>query len=350
MLLLGVVLLAQSAGMVGNVGFRSVDIPTADLATLDAALDRAIVVNAASARGRTTTLSALAADPEVAGRRAEARRAADAGAAAMRSLDAEKAQSEFDRAVTLFVASHGDRLDTGDLSRVYTTRAKVAQLRQNKVLMREEFGRAVPHHPTKQLDPASFPPDSVKLFEDVAAAARQAPLAAPAHLPLADIAKRTGLAYIVAGEARRDLSVPNAFKLAITVVDAAGASQSTTVDAAEPDLVGSLERAIAKLFQQAGVPGSMAATLAAQATPVPTAIPTAVAVATPRPVPTQALPKARAKPKPRNPDAQRRWYYVIGGVLAVGAIAAVAGTQSGGGGGGGGGGGNDGITLTLERP
>src|SRR5688500_5094016 len=187
-MLLALVVFAQTA-TVGNVGFRSVDIPTAELAPLEAALDRAVIVNAAAARGRTATLSALASDPEISARRAEARRAADAGAVAMRSLDADKAASEFDRAVALFVASHGDRLDTGDLSRVFTTRAKVALLRQDKAAMRDEFTRAVPLHPTKQLDPVAFPPDAVKLFEEVAKIAANGSLSAPAPAPLADIAK-----------------------------------------------------------------------------------------------------------------------------------------------------------------
>ncbi len=347
LLAFAVVVLAQTAP-VGNVGFRSVDIPTAELAPLEAALDRAVVVNAASSRGRTATLSALAGDPEIGGRRAEARRAADAGAVAMRSLDAEKAASEFDRAVALFVASHGDRLDTGDLSRVYTTRAKVALLRQDKAAMRDEFTRAVPLHPTKQLDPVAFPPDAVKMFEEVVSQAVATPIAPPAPAPLADIAKRTSLSWVVAGEARKDALIPNAWKLAVTVVDPSGAAHSAVVEALGDELPGVLERTLAKLFQQAGIPGgSASANLGRIEDATPT--PLAVATATPRPVPTQALPgNARRPPRPKNSEQQKRWYMLIGGAIALGAAVAIAGTQTGGGGGGGGG--QQGITLVLTKP
>lgn len=358
------------ADAVGNVGVRSVDVPTADLAPVEAALDRAIIVNAAAARGRTATVSLLRGEPEVAGRRAEARRAADAGTNAMRSLDVAKAQAEFDRALTLFTASHGAWIDPGELSRLHTTRAKVALIGQDATRMREEFARAMPLHPTKSLDPAAFPPDAVKTFDEVQAAASRSPVAAPPPLVLADIARRTGLRWIVAAEARRTLSrkagVPGQTGLvvALTVADATGGARSAIVDLPVEQLPSGLEKAVAGLFRELGVPpGSAESNLARLEEPDPVPAPTSLtpdgstgangsslSANDPRPVPTQALPGPRPAPRPTAATGaqpwHRRWYVWAGAAAVLGAGAAVAASSSGGGGGGGGGG----VTLVVERP
>lgn len=358
---------------VGNVGILSADIPAAELMALETGLDRAVVVNASAARGRTATLSALSADPEISARRAEARRSADAGANAMRSLELDRAQAEFDKAVTLFTAAHGDRLDTGDLSRLHTTRAKVALIRNDKPRMREEFVRAMPLHPSKSLDPNAFPPDSVALFADVLATAARTPPSPPSSAALADIARRSGLRWVVAGDARRG-ATPGSYTVAITLADASGAAKATTVEIPPDGAFPALDTALRTLFAAAGVPASStasnlarldpvgvepAATPAATAasafelpappTPTPTAAPV-VATAS-RPVPAQALPPKTTPPKPKRASASgnRNLYLIGAGVAILGAGVIVAASSSGGGGGGGGEEGS-GITLVIDRP
>ena len=367
-----------SVDAVGNVGILSADIPAADLQQLESGLDRAVVVNASAARGRTATLSALAADPEISARRAEARRSADAGANAMRSLELDRAQAEFDKAATLFAAAHGDRLDTGDLSRLHTTRAKVALIRNDKARMREEFVRAMPLHPTKTLDSNAFPPDSVALFADVLATASRTPPSPPSSAALSDIARRSGLRWVVAGDARRG-ATPGSFVVAITLSDATGAAKATTVEIPPDGAFAALDAALRTLFAAAGVPASSSASnlarlddplaaptatpaaaatasqfeLPAPPTPAPTSAPVTVAGnAATRPVPAHALPPKTTPPKTKRAPAagNRNTLYLVGaGVLLVGAGVAVAAT-SGGGGGGGGGEQGSGITLVIDRP
>lgn len=363
------------AEAVGNVGILSADVPASELLALETALDRAVVVNASSARGRTSTLSALSADPEISARRAEARRSADAGANAMRSLELDRAQAEFDKAVTLFNAAHGERLDTGDLSRLHNTRAKVALIRQDKVRMREEFTRSMQLHPTKTLDPNAFPPDAVATFADVLAAASRTPPSPPSSAALADIARRAGVRWIVAGDARRG-AAPGAYVIALTLADVTGTGKATTVEIPPDGAVAALDVALRNLFAAAGVPaasaasnlarleddpgttgGTKGAALPPAATPVPVSTPVAVAATTAgtgaKPVPGQALPPKTAPPKTKRRGASGPWYrewYVIGaGIAILGAGVAVAAT-SGGGGGGGGGEEGSGITLVIDRP
>lgn len=344
---------------VGSVGLRSVDMPTASLAPLESALDRAISVHAPASRGKSATLGALAADPEIAKRRAEGRRAADAGANAMRQLELDTAQAEFDKAVTFLVSAHGDRLEPADLARIYTTRAKVAQMQRTPLLIKGEFEKAVPLHATKQLDPQTFPPDTIALFQQELREAAKAPLTPPGSAQLMDIARRTSLKWIVAGEAR-DLG-PLGNRVSLAIVDAAGTAKSVEFVASSENLVGSFDQAVGRLFADAGVPKGIAAALTNDPTAsvTPTPVPTAVAVSTPRPVPTQAIPRTTpAPPRNKRPVAgggpwYKRWYVIAGvAVLAVGAGAAAASA----GGGDTGGGGDDpdppdeGITLVVDTP
>jgi hypothetical protein len=320
--------------VVGNVGMRSVDVPTASLAPLESALDRAISMHAPSARGKTATLSTLAADPEVSSRRAEARRSADAGANAMRQLELDTAEAEFDKAATLFLAAHGDRLEPSEVARIYTTRGKVAQMQRSPQLMKGEFERAAPLHPTKQLDPATFPPESVALFAQVIARALETPMAPPSTSPLMDIAKRTRLQWIVAGEVRAHGATGN--RIALSIVDAAGATRSVEFLVIDENVNPAFEGAVAKLFSDAGVPRG-APPVAAIGTPVDPfgnntgttgTTGTAVAAATPRPVPTQALPRSTPPPrkKPERESLDRKWYVVAGAAalaLSAGAVFAL---------------------------
>lgn len=366
------------AEAVGNVGLLSADVPTAELLSLETALDRAVVVNASATRGRTATLSTLSADPEISSRRAEARRSADAGANAMRSLELDRAQGEFDKAVTLFNAAHGERLDTGDLSRLHNTRAKVALIRQDKAGMRQEFARSIQLHPTKTLDPNAFPPDAVATFADVLATASRTPPSPPSSAALADIARRSGVRWIVAGDVRRG-TAPGAYVVALTLADVTGAGKATTVEIPPDGAMSALDVALRNLFAAAGVPAASAASNLARmepsgsaggvaggtqpatrtseiepspaATPVPASTPVAVA-ATPKPVPAKALPSKSPPPGTKRAGAANPWYrqwYVIGaGIAVVGAGVAVAATS-----GGGSGSGNEessGITLIIDRP
>lgn len=330
---LGVPATAQDVA-VGSVGLRSLDRPTASLAPLESALDRAISMHAPSARGKTATLSALAADPEVSSRRAEARRAADSGANAMRQLDLDTAQQEFDKSAMLFIAAHGDRLEPSEVARIYTTRGKIAQMQRSPGVMKSEFERAAPLHATKQLDPATFPPDSVALFTQVIARELGTPMTPPATAPLADIAKRTRLKWIVAGEVRAYGAAGN--RIALSIVDAAGASRSVEFLVIDENVMPAFEGAVSKLFREAGVPRRAPAAAATEVTPDPLtgggAAATVAAAPTPRPVPTQALP--RTTPPPKKPRVKepldRKWYVVAGAaVLALSAGALLA-TGSGG--------------------
>ena len=363
---------AAAQAVVGNVGLRSADVPTAALQPLESALDRAIAVHAPAARGRTATLSALAADPEVSERRANARTAADAGANSMRQLELEAAQEAFDRSLTLFIAAHGDRLEPAEVARIYTTRAKVAQMLRSPGSMKSEFENALPLHPTKELDPNTFPPESVALFEKVQAELKAAPLAPPATAPLADIARRTKLALVVAGEAR---AVVGGHRVVLAIANAKGASKSVEFVAPASDPTEAFDAAVGRLFAAAGLPpraagvataptgtgdpapgttgagGSGAETGTGKVAAGPTAD-TAVAAATPQPVPPQALPRPTPQPKPSRPGAKpwyRQWYVLAGAaVLAVGAVGAAASS-----------GGSDsstsspdteGVTLVIEGP
>lgn len=354
--------LAQEA--VGNVGLRSVDIPTNGLAPFEAALDRAISIRAGS-RAKTATLSALAADVEVSSRRELARTNANSGANAMRQLELDKAQEEFDKAATLFVAAHGDRIEPSEVARIYTTRAKIAQMQRAGSLMKGEFERAMPLHATKQLDPATFPPESVSLFQQVLAEALKTPMVPPASSPLADIAKRTSLRWIVAGEVRGN--APASPRVVLTVVDATGAASSVDFLAPAENLNAAFEAAVGKIFAAAGVPPRAAAIVATSPNgtdgattitgdPVPDATGTAIAAVTPRPVPSQALPRPTPTPSRSRAAAgakplERRWYFLVGAALLALSGGVVLAASSGGekkstqdppp---------DEGITLVIERP
>lgn len=338
--------LAQDA--VGNVGTRSPDVPTADLAPIDAALDRAVVVNAAVAKGRQATLAALAADPEIASQRALAVKAADAGAADLRALEVDKAQAEFDKAVALFVTSHGDRLDPGDVARLHTTRAKIALMKRDDVQIHDEFSKAVPVHPTKSLDPVSFPPDAQSLFKKVVSEEAAKPLAAAGGAQLADIARRAGVKWVVSGEVRNNAQW-GGYVVGLTVSDAAGQTHFGIVNVPDILQVGSvLESALQKLFLDAGIPAASAATnLARLETPTPT--PFELVDPTPRPVPTQALPRRDGRVPGTGTTGggdTKKWMLVGSGAAALivaGLIIGTAGQKSGGGTS------QPGITLVIQK-
>lgn len=355
---------ARAEDAVGNVGLRSVDVPTSSLAPLEAALDRALAIHAPVVRAKGATLSALAGDPEVSSRRAEARRAADAGANAMRQLELEKAQEEFDRAAILFTAAHGDRLEPAEVARIFTTRAKIAQMQRAAGLLRAELERALPLHATKQLDPNTFPPETLALFEQVRAEAVRQPLSPPATTPLLDIARRTQLKWLIAGEVRA--AAGGAARVVLVLVDA-GAGTARSADFLAPDGAApvAFEGAVQKLFRESGVPAKPSGVAAATPPePVPTgavgmtAAGTGAAAAT-TPVPAQALPRnAQRQPPPRKragPPLYKRWYVVAGAaavVVLAGGLAAAS--QSGDSRSSGGGGDPDpdptGVTLVIDTP
>lgn len=298
---------------VGIVGIRSVDVPTASLAPFEAALDRSVSVHT-QGKAKTATLNALGSDPEVMTRREDGRRAANAGANAMRQLELDKAQEEFDKAATFFVAAHVDRLEPSELARIYTTRAKLAQMQRASALMRNEFERALPLHATKQLDASTFPPESVALFGQALADAQKAPMTAPPAAPLQDIGRRTLLRWILAGEVRGN--APASPRVILSVVDAdTGVARSVDFLAPPDNLNGAFDAAVAKILSEAGVPARVAAA-SATTEPMATATPAAIiAAATPRPVPSQALPRATPKPATGGKPIERRWYFLAGAAL-----------------------------------
>lgn len=355
--------------VVGNVGLRSVDVPTATLAPLEAALDRALAIHAPAARAKGATLSALAADQEVASRRAEARRSADAGANAMRQLELEKAQEEFDRAAILFTAAHGDRLEPAEVARIFTTRAKIAQMQRAPGLLKAELERALPLHTTKQLDANTFPPDTLALFEQVRADAARRPLTPPATAPLIDIARRQGLPWVIAGEVRA--APAGASRVALVLVDAVrGTGRSTDFLAPDAAAAAAFEGAVQKLFRDSGLPAKPTGAVAALATPPTEPVSsgaagapatgssaTVAAATAATPVPAQALPRTKRPPEKRRagPPLYKRWYVVAGAaavvVLAGGLAAASQGGDSRSGGGGGGGDPDpEGVTLVIDTP
>lgn len=326
MLLAASPVLAQES--VGIVGLRSIDVPTSSLAGFESALDRSVSIHA-QGRAKTATLATLAADPEVTSRRDDARRAANAGANAMRQLELDKAQEEFDRASTLFMAAHGDRLEPSEVARIYTTRAKVAQMQRASAMMKAEFERALPLHATKQLDAGTFPPESIALFTQVLAEAQRSAMAPPAASPLQDIAKRTSLKWIVAGEVRAN--APSSPRVILSVVDQSGAAFSVDFLAPVENPNPAFDSAIAKIFAEAGVP-SRASAVATATDPIPFVTPLAIAaVATPRPVPSQALPRATPAPKAAGKPIERRWYFLAGAALLALSGGAVLAASAGGG-------------------
>ena len=298
---------------VGIVGLRSIDVPTASLGPFEAALDRSVSVYT-QGKAKTATLSALGSDPEVMSRREDGRRAANAGANAMRQLELDKAQEEFDKAATFFMAAHVDRLEPSEVARIYTTRGKVAQMQRASALIRSEFERALPLHATKQLDAATFPPESVALFAQVLADAQKAPMMPPAAASLQDIGRRTSLRWIVAGEVRGN--APASPRVILSVVDAdTGVARSVDFLAPLDNLNGAFDAAVAKILVEAGVPARVAAA-AATADPMATSTPGAIiAAATPRPVPSHALPRATPKPATGGKPIERRWYFLAGAAL-----------------------------------
>lgn len=343
---------AEPAEAVGNVGLRSADVPTADLAPLESALDRAVIVNAGVARGKTATLSSLSTDPEVASRRAEARRAVEAGQSALRTFQLDAAQTEFDKAAALFTAGHGVVLDPGDLARLYLTRAKLAQIRHQPGVMQEEFEHALPVHPTKQLDANQFSPDAVAIFQQALDASASTPPSPVSGAALSDIARRAGLRWIVAGDVRRRGA---GFLLTITLADATAAGKSDNVElppGANADAV--LEASVGRLLLAAGVPVSSAAANLAHAGngPVPVATQSlSASAATTRPVPPNALPGGRRPPPPVR-ASQKQWYerwYVWAGVAGVVGAGAIAAASSSGSSKSGGTAQPTGITLIVEK-
>jgi len=194
-----------------------------------------------------------------------------------------------------------------EVARLYTTRAKVAQTLRNTAQMKEELKLAAPLHATKSLDPNTFPPDTVALFEKVVAELAAQPLVPPGAVSLQDIARKTGLAWVVAGEVR-SLGGSNGHRVALAVVDPQGAVKTLELTANPFDPNESFDAAIAKLFTDAGITRPAVSTVITPdplfaTTPVATATP--LAVATARPVPSNALP--RATPTPRVPLGQP-WY------------------------------------------
>ncbi|HVO30697.1 MAG TPA: hypothetical protein VMV18_08170, partial [bacterium] len=204
------------ADVVGNVGLRSVDVPTAELTGLESALDRAISMNAGAARAKTATLSLLDADPEISSKRADARRAMDASVNDMKTFQLDAAQTEFDKTVAFWTVAHGPVLDPSDLSRLYLQRAKLAQIRHQPAVMKEEFERALAVHPTKQLDPAQFSPDAIQLFQQALEASASTPPQPGSGAVLSDIGRRTSMHWIVAGDVRRR---PAGFAVTLSVAD-----------------------------------------------------------------------------------------------------------------------------------
>ena len=334
---------------VGNVGLHSVDVPTADLAPLESALDRAIVVNASVSRGRTATLSALAADPEVAARRAEARRAFDAGQGYLKTFQLDAAQGEFDKAAALYTAAHGSVLDANDVAKLYLVRAKLAQIRHQPAVMKEEFEHALPVHPTKQLDATQFSPDAVATFQAALEASASTPPSPASGAALADLGRRAGLKWIVAGDVRKRGA---GFLLTVTIADSTAAGKSENVElpaGSNPDAI--LEASLGRLLPAAGAPvATTAANMArinnAGAQPVPTQN---LSMASTRPVPPNALPGPRRAPPVATNEKPlyQRWYVWAGAVAVLGAGTAIA--ASSGSSKSGGASGPPGITLVIQK-
>lgn len=345
---------------VGTVGLHSSDVPETELTDLASSLDRAIAVNAAASRGRSATLSALGTDPEVAARRADARRSLEAGTSYMKAFQLDAAQSELDKAAAFWVVAHGRALDAGDVARLYLTRAKLAQIRHQPQAMKEEFEHALPVLATKELDPLQFSPEAIQIFKRALAAASSTPPQPASGASLGDIARRAAIRWILAGDVRRR---GGGYAITLSVADVTGAGKSENVELpAGADADTTLDAAVAKLLAAAGVPLSVG-----RGTPAPFPTPTApVSIASTtnasteggaHPVPTSALPPnvgpnaaaANTHP-PRPPKGPKKIYqqwYFWAGVSAVAAGAVIASTSGNSGGKSSSGG--QGITLVITQ-
>lgn len=329
---------------VGEAGLHSTDVPATDLAGLDAALDHAAALAAASSHNKAATLAALAGDAEIAARRAEARLAAEAGASDMRSFQLDAAAAEFERASTAWSAGHGALLDPAEFARLFLSRAKLAQIRHAPGLMKEEFERALPLMPVKALDPAAFSPEALAIFQQAFEAASSTPPSPASALALADVARRTGMAWMIGGDVRRRAG---GFVLTLTVADPSGAAKSVNVELpAGAALDTALEEPVAKLLAAVRVPAAAGRVVAAVA-----GLP--VAAAAVHPVPANALPVMHPGPfagvftdVSQKPYYQR-WYVWAGAAGVVVAGVGLAASSSHGSSGGGNPG--TGITLVIQK-
>lgn len=296
---------AGESAKVAFVGVISSDMPTAETDEISGALDSSIFRVAGQALSREATQEALRSNPVIADACVNALAAKKAGAKALEALNLDEASAQLSRAGGYYRRCHGFVLSPAEVADLYTLRARVEFGKRNERNTYLALKRALPTHPTKQLDEAVYPPEVVALFKKAIRDSQATSPVPPSADALVDIAKRTGVQWVVHAETQRG---PQSIHLLVTVVEQTGDLHSKRIKLPVlGDRTEALDEGIRELFRESGI---LQETVAAV-----------------QPVPDQALPN-NTRPTHGSSASGRpvykRWYLwaaaaavVAGGVTAA---------------------------------
>lgn len=292
--------LATERPEVSFIGLTSADLAASDLAECEAAIEQ-MLGRQTRVRGRAASLALIGESEGVASSLAQARSAAQAGAVALDAFELPKALEELERAVVLYDAALGERLAPQEMWRVHERRAQAFYALRRPVEMRRELARMIALQPSRAIDERVFAPDAVAVFREEAGRVRATTPVPAGAGALGDAARRAGTRFALVGEAR--LADDGAIELFLTMASVTGevSTQRARVPRGSPAT--GLDRVLAPMVEQLGVPKRAA-----------------IAVVPPRP--------PRREPERERPKPLYARWYVWGGVLAAGAVAAYAGSEA----------------------
>lgn len=184
------------------IGLVSATMPDETLSHYEAAVDDELSDIPARYLNRVQTLQALGLDTELGAVRKQASDAHAAATAAAQRIELDAAVRELERAESLYLASFTQWLDPKVLTKLYEEWAMVHYAQRDTPGLESVLRRALLVHPTKQLNPAKFPPDVIATWDRVRAEPQSTGRVQPD--PLASLSRRGGGTLFVAGEIAGD--------------------------------------------------------------------------------------------------------------------------------------------------
>lgn len=256
---------------VGFLGVLAPDVEGDTLRVVEGRIEETLG-RRARVRRRDEMREALARDPAIARALAEARASAAAGNDAMLAYELPLARAKLDEARGAFEAAHGKWLAPEEYGRVVEQRARLFYALRLPAETRAELARLLPLRAKKSVDADSWPPDALAMFEDEREAARSRPFAAPDAAATAALAERSGVRWLLSGEARRR---DGFVEVGLVLGSTTGTVVSRVVRLAPATTPAELDRELGALLDQAGVITSakLERSIVTRPTPAPTPAP-----------------------------------------------------------------------------